>query len=470
MLRDRLFETLESEEEIDESGFALEMTRLEPGQVGDWLADTRAATGSGSAYTSRARGAPARATSPGVAFATADGTAAHVAVETITPEDDAALVSWLGDPDQPKVLHDAKGPMLALAARGWPLTGLERDTALSAYLARPDQRSYDLADLTVRYLKRELKPGTSDDGQLSLDGRRRREQQRRRRCCTPARCSTSRRRSTTSSPSAAAPACSPTSSCRSSTCSPASSRSASPSTTTSSSELEEGFAVRVRDAAEAAYAVDRQGDQPRLAQAAAGGAVRRAGDAEDQAHQDRLHHRRRRAAGPLREDRAPVPRAPARAPRRHPAAADRAGPAQDGGRGRPDPHHVQPADRGHRAALQHRPQPAEHPGPHRGRPPHPRGASWSGAGLRRAADRRLLPDRDADHGAPLRGRRPDRGVPVRHRLPLGHGGAGLRRRARRGHRRDARQDQGDELRPGLRARPRSVSPSSCASTPPRRAA
>jgi DNA polymerase-1 len=66
-------------------------------------------------------------------------------------------------------MHDAKGPMLALAARGLPLAGLERDTALSAYLARPDQRSYDLADLTVRYLKRELKQGSADDGQLSLD-------------------------------------------------------------------------------------------------------------------------------------------------------------------------------------------------------------------------------------------------------------------------------------------------------------
>jgi DNA polymerase-1 len=60
--------------------------------------------------------------------------------------------------------------MLALAAWGLPLAGLDRDTALSAYLARPDQRSYDLADLTVRYLKRELKQGGADDGQLSLDG------------------------------------------------------------------------------------------------------------------------------------------------------------------------------------------------------------------------------------------------------------------------------------------------------------
>ena len=41
--------------------------------------------------------------------------------------------------------------------RGWTLAGLSSDTQLSAYLARPDQRSYDLADLTVRYLKRELR-------------------------------------------------------------------------------------------------------------------------------------------------------------------------------------------------------------------------------------------------------------------------------------------------------------------------
>jgi DNA polymerase-1 len=59
--------------------------------------------------------------------------------------------------------------MLALAARGWPVRGLARDTALSAYLARPDQRSYDLADLTLRYLKRELKADSGDEGQLTLD-------------------------------------------------------------------------------------------------------------------------------------------------------------------------------------------------------------------------------------------------------------------------------------------------------------
>ncbi len=169
VLRDRLFETLQSEEEIDDSGFALETTRIEAGAMADWLA---AQTGTGERVGVHVEGTW-RSGSGDVqtlALATGSGKAAHLSVATLTPDDEAALAGWLGDPAQPKVLHDAKGPMLALAARGWPLAGLERDTALSAYLARPDQRSYDLADLTVRYLKRELRQGAADDGQLSLDG------------------------------------------------------------------------------------------------------------------------------------------------------------------------------------------------------------------------------------------------------------------------------------------------------------
>ena len=98
-----------------------------------------------------------------LALAAGDGAAAWLDVEQLGPDDDSALATWLADEKVPKVLHDAKGPMLALAARGWELGGLERDTALSAYLARPDQRSYDLADLTLRYLKRELKAGVTVD-------------------------------------------------------------------------------------------------------------------------------------------------------------------------------------------------------------------------------------------------------------------------------------------------------------------
>ena len=180
VLRDRLFATLESEEVVEEGGFELDGTRLAQGEVAGWLmehaglsslepapsvepVETRVGVqvqgtwraGTGDVYA--------------IALAAADGSAAWVDVEQISPEDDQALADWLSDPSYKKVFHDAKGPMLALAARGWKLAGLERDTALSAYLARPDQRSYDLADLTLRYLKRELRHESEDSGQLSFD-------------------------------------------------------------------------------------------------------------------------------------------------------------------------------------------------------------------------------------------------------------------------------------------------------------
>ena len=170
VLRDRLFETLESEEDIDDSGFELDGTRLETGALAGWLAAHAAGPDRVGVHvqgTWRSGSGDVLA----LALASGDGAAAWLDVGDISPEDDAALASWLADASVPKVLHDAKGPMLALGARGWRLEGLARDTALSAYLARPDQRSYDLADLTLRYLKRELKaedPG--DQGQLTLEG------------------------------------------------------------------------------------------------------------------------------------------------------------------------------------------------------------------------------------------------------------------------------------------------------------
>ena len=169
VLRDRLFDTLESVEEIDDSGFEVHMSRPGAGEVAAWL-DQHARSGARVGVQVEGSWRSGTGEVVGLALASSDGQAAWVATAELGPADDEALATWLGDAATPKVLHDANGPMLALAARGWPLAGLERDTALSAYLARPDQRSYDLADLTVRYLKRELKQGEADDGQLSLDG------------------------------------------------------------------------------------------------------------------------------------------------------------------------------------------------------------------------------------------------------------------------------------------------------------
>ena len=139
-------------------------------------------------------------------------------------------------------------------------------------------------------------------------------------------------------------------------------------------QLEAHFAGEVKAAADEAYAVigkEINLGSPKQLQVRA---LRRARHAEDQADQDRLHHRRRRAAGAVRADRAPVPRrtccGTATSTR---LKIDGRRAAQDGRRRRAHPHHVQPDDRGDRPAVVDRPEPAEHPDPHRGGPPDPRG-------------------------------------------------------------------------------------------------
>ncbi|GAB3265211.1 DNA polymerase I [Nocardioides dilutus] len=168
VLRTRLLEAIPTEEDaVVESGFDVSMQVLDTGEVAGWLAE-HASAGERVGLHPLGHWRAGTGDITALAFATEAG-AAYVSTDRLDPADEAALAAWLADPARPKVMHDAKGPMLALAARGMPLAGLERDTALSAYLARPDQRSYDLADLTVRYLKCELRQGPADDGQLSLD-------------------------------------------------------------------------------------------------------------------------------------------------------------------------------------------------------------------------------------------------------------------------------------------------------------
>ncbi len=140
---------------------------LGPDQVGAWLASHESAERAGLSLT----GTWGRGTGnvTGMAIAAADGHGAHIDPTELTAADEQALAAWLADAGHPKVLHDAKGPMHALAARGLPLAGLSCDTALGAYLALPGQRTFDLADLVLRYLGKELREET-EGGQLTLDG------------------------------------------------------------------------------------------------------------------------------------------------------------------------------------------------------------------------------------------------------------------------------------------------------------
>ncbi|MFC4605325.1 DNA polymerase I [Rhodococcus kronopolitis] len=167
VLRDRLFDTLSSAEPEAEEGFEVRGGALAPGEVADWLA-AHVRDGQRCGLSVVGNGSPYGGDVTAVTIASADGEGAYVLAATATPEDERALGDWLADPAAPKALHEAKSALHALHGRGWELGGLTSDTALAAYLVRPGQRTFNLDDLSLRYLKRELRAEESEQGQLSL--------------------------------------------------------------------------------------------------------------------------------------------------------------------------------------------------------------------------------------------------------------------------------------------------------------
>jgi len=168
VLRDRLFSTLEAVEVEADSGFDLDGSVLSSAEVPAWLSEH---TAPGMRVGVHVDGTWARGTGDAQALAIAAGTgaAAYIDLTALDPTAEDAVATWLADTGRTKALHDAKGPMQALAARGLSLAGLSSDTALAAYLVRPDQRSYDLADLVLRHLTRELRNDSESGGQGLLD-------------------------------------------------------------------------------------------------------------------------------------------------------------------------------------------------------------------------------------------------------------------------------------------------------------
>ncbi len=173
VLRDRLFSTLETvETEASEGGFDVDANVLLSEDVPGWLAHHAPA---GETVGVHVVGSWRQGSGDlgALAVATAAGPAAYVEVTGLDPAAESSVAEWLADPRRAKVLHDAKGPVHALAGRGWTLRGLTCDTALAAYLSRPDQRSYDLADLVLRHLGRELSTGkaaSTSQGMLDFGG------------------------------------------------------------------------------------------------------------------------------------------------------------------------------------------------------------------------------------------------------------------------------------------------------------
>ncbi|GAA5015974.1 DNA polymerase I [Terrabacter aeriphilus] len=168
VLRDRLFASVEAAEPEAEEGFEVEGATLVPEDVADWVA---AHLPAGERAGLSVAGTWARGTgdATGLAIAAPDGTAAYLDLTTLPPEAETSIASWLEDPERPKAMHDAKGPIEALTARGFTVAGLSSDTQLAAYLVKPDQRTYHLDDLVLRHLKRELSGAAPTDGQGMLD-------------------------------------------------------------------------------------------------------------------------------------------------------------------------------------------------------------------------------------------------------------------------------------------------------------
>ncbi|WP_175557276.1 DNA polymerase I [Raineyella antarctica] len=172
VLRDRLFALLPGESDApDGPSGGIEVIADAPAQgaLASWLDQHTATAPTGLDVTGRwSAGTGDVAT---IAIAAADGHAVTVDPSDLDPADEQALAAWLADPTRAKVVHDGKGPLLACWSRGWAPAGLWSDTALAAYLLRPDQRSYDLADLVTRALHKELVVDESGEApaQLALD-------------------------------------------------------------------------------------------------------------------------------------------------------------------------------------------------------------------------------------------------------------------------------------------------------------
>ncbi|MBB1508922.1 DNA polymerase I [Tessaracoccus sp. MC1756] len=168
VLRERLLELAASAEPVATESFAVEGARLEQGEVAAWLAAHAQQT---TAVHFVGTWGAGEGDLTALALAAADNSGAYVDTADLTPEDDKSLAEWLADRSRPKLIHEAKGPTLACWSRGWDLDGVQLDTLLAAYLLRPDQRTYDLSDLVVRYLHRDLavQQQTDDDAQLALD-------------------------------------------------------------------------------------------------------------------------------------------------------------------------------------------------------------------------------------------------------------------------------------------------------------
>nr|WP_301526600.1 DNA polymerase I [Corynebacterium flavescens] len=109
-------------------------------------------------------GRPARGDASALALVDGGFRGLQLELGELSAEDDKVLAQWL-ESDAPKYFHGAKSAFHMLAGRGVHLRGIAHDTAIAAYLLRPGQRTYALADVYQRHLQKTL---PTAGNQLSL--------------------------------------------------------------------------------------------------------------------------------------------------------------------------------------------------------------------------------------------------------------------------------------------------------------
>jgi len=175
VLRDRLFDLVAAEGGVvpassDTDVFAGELHQVQAdGELGRWLAAHAAdATETLALAIDGTWGAGV-----GEVFAAAisgkDGDAVWFDPSQLGPMDEAALAEWLANDELGKVMHAAKGVMLAFGSRGMPIRGLRADIELSAYLVLAGQRTLTVEDLVERFLHATLPTSDGSGGQLTLE-------------------------------------------------------------------------------------------------------------------------------------------------------------------------------------------------------------------------------------------------------------------------------------------------------------
>ena len=161
---------LASESDSDEvvaAGDTLEISGavVEPGTLSTWLSAAEGRVG----LDITGRWGSGTGDVEAVALGCGDGNAVWFDAAELGPEDEKSFAAWLADKGRPKAMHSAKGPVEALAERGWEVAGLTCDTELASYLLHPDRRAYKFDDAVRTHLNVTLGEAEEDSDQAMLD-------------------------------------------------------------------------------------------------------------------------------------------------------------------------------------------------------------------------------------------------------------------------------------------------------------